>query len=140
MSTWKPRIAHESGWMTNDNFLLNLEHFIKYAKPSNDILILLILDNHASHVSLEAISFCRSNYITFPLHTNHRLQPLDESFFGPLKTFCVISEATIGKLFSEAYIKAATLRNAISGFKSCGIEPFNAHIFPDEQYVAVLMN
>lgn len=146
-------IAHESGWMTNDNFLIYLEHFKKYAKPSNDNPILLILDNHASHVSLAAISFCRNNHITmlgFPPHTTHRLQPLDVSFFGPLKTFysqscdnyminnpgCVISEATIGKLFSEAYVRAATLGNAINGFKACGIEPFNANIFPDEEFAA----
>lgn len=146
-------IAHESGWMTNENFLIYLEHFLKYAKPSKENPILLILDNHASHVSLEAITFCRNNNITmlgFPPHTTHRLQPLDVSFFGPLKTFysqacdnymvnnpgCIISESTIGKLFSEAYIKAATLGNAINGFKACGIEPFNANIFPDEDFEA----
>jgi len=146
-------IAHESGWMTNDNFLIYLEHFIKYVKPSIDNPILLILDNHASHVSLAAISFCRNNHITmlgFPPHTTHRLQPLDVSFFGPLKTYysqacdnyminnpgCVISEATIGQLFSEAYVRAATLGNAINGFKACGIEPFNANIFPDEEFAA----
>jgi hypothetical protein len=60
-------------------------------------------------------------------------------FFGPIKTFysqaCenfmiyhlgpVISEAHIPTLFGEAYVKGANMKNAISGFKSCGIEPFN---------------
>lgn len=80
-------IAHESGWMTNDNFMLYLKHFVKYAKPSVDNPILLILDNHASHTSLEAINYCRLNCIImlgFP-HTTHKLQPLDVYFFLTLK-------------------------------------------------------
>ncbi|XP_008182764.1 uncharacterized protein LOC100162937 [Acyrthosiphon pisum] len=76
-------IAHESGWMTSDNFILHLNHFVKYAKPSVDNPILLILNNHASHTSLEAITFCRLHFITmlgFPPHTTHKLQPLDVAF------------------------------------------------------------
>jgi len=144
-------IAHECGWMTNDNFILYLNHFVKYAKPSVDNPILLILDNHASHTSLEAITFCRLNFITmlgFPPHTTHKLQPLDVAFFGPLKSYynqvCdnfmvshaghIITEALIGQLFGEAYSKAATLRTALNGFKACGIEPFNPLIFPDDDF------
>jgi len=29
-------IAHESGWMTTDNFIHHLKHFVKYAKPSEN--------------------------------------------------------------------------------------------------------
>lgn len=146
-------IAHESGWMTTDNFLHYLNHFVKYAKPREDNKILLILDNHASHCSLEAIQFCRNHFITmlgFPPHTTHRLQPLDVSVFGPIKTFysqacekfmtshpgLVISEAHIASLFGEAYFKGATMHNAISGFKSCGIEPFHPNIFQDNDFAA----
>lgn len=117
-------IAHESGWMTTDNCLHYLNHFVKYVKPSENNKILLILDNHASHCSLEAITFCREHYITilgFPHHTTHRLQPLDVSIFWLIKTFysqacenvmvnhpgSVISEAHIPTLFGEAYVKYA---------------------------------
>ncbi|KAF0705195.1 tigger transposable element-derived protein 6-like, partial [Aphis craccivora] len=150
-------IAHECGWMTNDNFILYLNHFVKYAKPSVDNPILLILDNHASHrslESLEAITFCRLNFITmlgFPPHTTHKLQPLDVAFFGPLKSYynqvCdnfmvshaghIITEALIGQLFGEAYSKAATLRTALNGFKACGIEPQSIVLEQVQQYTPV---
>jgi len=65
-------------------FLIGAPHAVKllpmkvvHAKPSIDNKILLILDNHASHCSLEAVTFCRDNFITllgFPLHTTHQLQ------------------------------------------------------------------
>lgn len=123
-------IAHESGWMTNDNFILYLDHFIKYAKPSINNPILLILDNHASHTSLESITLCRLNFIImlgFPPHTTHKLQPLDVSFFRPLKSYynqvCdnyilshagfIITESLIGHLFGEACVlKSSYFKNS----------------------------
>ncbi|XP_029340970.1 tigger transposable element-derived protein 1-like [Acyrthosiphon pisum] len=83
-------VCNESGWMTTETFLLYLQHFSKHVRPNAESSILLLLDNHASHVSLKAIEFCRSKYITmlgFPPHTTHRLQPLDVAVFGALKTY-----------------------------------------------------
>lgn len=37
-------------------------------------------------------------------------------------------------MFGEAYGKAATVTNAVKGFRACGIEPFNAHIFGEEDF------
>ena len=51
---------------------------------------LLILDNHASHISLAAINFCQKHNIimlSIPPSTSHRLQPLDCTLFEPLKTY-----------------------------------------------------
>jgi hypothetical protein len=48
----------------------------------------MILDNHISHCSIEAVLFYREDHITLlssPQHASHRLQPLDVGFFGPLK-------------------------------------------------------
>ncbi|KAK9744621.1 IMP dehydrogenase / GMP reductase domain [Popillia japonica] len=42
------------GWMTKDNFLLSLKHFVKYVKCSVEEPVLLIIDNHESHINLEA--------------------------------------------------------------------------------------
>lgn len=50
--------------------------------------ILLLCDNHKSHISIEAIDYARENwivYLTFPPHTSHKLQPLDVTVFGPFK-------------------------------------------------------
>jgi hypothetical protein len=80
---------HPSGWMTREIFLQWLKHFYQFSKPSAVDPVLLLLDNHCSHISLEAIEYARSHHIdmlTFPPHCSHKLQPLDRCIFGPLKT------------------------------------------------------
>lgn len=85
--------------------------------------------------------------LAFPRHCTHRLQPLDVSFFGPLKTYdqavtkwlknhpgWVITQFQIADLFSEVYGKAATITNALGGFSSTGICPLNSDIFPDHLF------
>lgn len=144
-------LSHPSGWMTAENFLKYLQHFKNDVRPSKDHPILLLMDNHAFHVTLDAVNFCRDNYITmlgFPAHTSNKLQPLDVSVYGPLKTAysvaCndymvshpgeTIDIQKIAGIFNTAYNKAATLQNAISGFRATGIEPFNRMIFNDDDF------
>ena len=46
--------------------------------------ILLVLDGHGSHVSIDVIEYTRSNeiyLICLPSHTSHTLQPLDGGVF-----------------------------------------------------------
>lgn len=65
-------LVYPSGWMTSDNFLKVLEHFVKNVKCSTENKVLLIMDNHESHLSLNAVEFCRGNGIvilTLPPHT-----------------------------------------------------------------------
>ncbi|XP_048240275.1 mucin-5AC-like [Haliotis rufescens] len=60
----------------------------EYAKPSQDRKCLLILDGHSSHKTLEAVNYARDHGIVIfvlPPHTTHKLQPLDRTFFEPLK-------------------------------------------------------
>ena len=45
-----------------------------------------------------------------------------------------ISTYDQAELFCEAYLQAATMRNAISGFASCGLWPFNPDIFQDKDF------
>lgn len=50
--------------------------------------ILLVMDNHESHCCLEVIDYCKIHKIyivTLPPHSSHKTQPLDKTFFGPLK-------------------------------------------------------
>ncbi|GFR98154.1 tigger transposable element-derived protein 6-like protein [Elysia marginata] len=52
--------------------------------------ILLLLDNHVSHLYIPAIDLCKENHITLlslPPCTSHKLQPLDRVVSGPLKTY-----------------------------------------------------
>ena len=41
----------------------------------------------------------------------------------------------LGSLFNEAYLKSATLANAVSGFKTSGIFPFNPGIIPEHEFI-----
>ncbi|XP_074096377.1 uncharacterized protein LOC141525711 [Cotesia typhae] len=73
----------DSGWINENLFVEWLHHFISHAKPTSDKPILLILDNHESHISLESFLLCRQhgiNLLSLPPHTSHRLQPLDLTF------------------------------------------------------------
>ncbi|XP_059615701.1 uncharacterized protein LOC132261137 [Phlebotomus argentipes] len=83
--------SSSSSYMDTENFLKTLDHILVHAAPSKEDPILLILDNHASHTSLDAIKKCRENGIhmlTLPPHTSHKTQPLDISVFGPFKSYC----------------------------------------------------
>ena len=51
----------DSGWINENLFIDWLHHFIYYAKPTVAEPILLILDNHESHVSLGCYRLCREN-------------------------------------------------------------------------------
>jgi len=110
---------------------------------------LLLLDNHGSHLSAEAIKFARDHGVvmsSFPPHCSHRLQPLDRSVYGPFKRFISVAQDSWmrnhpGKymtiiydflsLVSEALRKSVTPTNISSGFRACGIVPFNRDIFTE---------
>ncbi|KAK9738857.1 DDE superfamily endonuclease [Popillia japonica] len=44
-------VAQPSGWMTKDCFTQYLHHFARYAHPSKENPVLLVVDNHTSHIS-----------------------------------------------------------------------------------------
>ena len=88
----------DNGWSNEVLFLKYIKSLIPYLHPqlqgkrpsTDDVLqpVLLVIDNHDSHCSLEVIDFCKLHNIhilTLPPHTSHRTQPLDVTFFGPLK-------------------------------------------------------
>ena len=45
-----------SGWMTEECSIKYMQHFVKYTKPSPEHPILLLLDNHSSHISFDVIT------------------------------------------------------------------------------------
>jgi hypothetical protein len=74
--------ANPSGWSNEVLFVKYLNHFIACEKPSTEDPVLLILDNHESHISIEAIALAKSNGIvmlTLPPHfalALHGVSPL----------------------------------------------------------------
>jgi hypothetical protein len=47
------RMVTETGYMNKELFIEWLAHFKAFSRPSHESLILLILDNHSSHCSVE---------------------------------------------------------------------------------------
>ena len=116
------------------------EHFLQNAIAHRPIL--LLLDGHSSHFELSTIQLARqSEVILFclPPHTTHVCQPLDCSFFGPLKKHwqqeChqfyrkhpgkVISKLNFCKVFRNAWLSAITPNNISAGFRKSDVYPFN---------------
>ncbi|KAG5875351.1 hypothetical protein JTB14_017482 [Gonioctena quinquepunctata] len=55
--------ATKSGWMSAEIFVELLGHIEKHMDSSTDNLMLLLVDNHETHVSLNAINYYRENSI-----------------------------------------------------------------------------
>ncbi|KMQ86136.1 pogo transposable element with krab domain-like protein [Lasius niger] len=138
----------DSGWINENLFCDWLRHFISFAKPSKEAPVLLILDNHESHNSLDSFMICRDNginLISLPPHTSHKMQPLDLTFFGPLKNAynrecelymaeCPgrkITQYEVVELFTKAFNRVSNLEKARNGFKAAGIHPIDPHKFDE---------
>ena len=83
-------LACKSGWMNNDQFSKVLLHFMKRMHISSHNQALLLLDNHTSHISIEAIDMAKENgliLLTLPPHCSHKLQPLDVSVYAAFKKY-----------------------------------------------------
>lgn len=148
----------ESGWITSELFLKWLQHFIAIVRPSTNNKVLLILDGHSTHTkNLEAITLARENgvvMLSLPAHTTHRLQPCDVSFFKPFSSYYNqapdkwlrsnpsrnITQFQVSALIGEAYGKAATVVNAMSGFAKTGIWPLDRNVFQDSDFAPTAVN
>ena len=104
--------------------------------------LLLLMDGHSSHYNLEAVTMAKENgAILFTLvpHTTHEMQPLHTAVYAPLKTYwqdaChhylqfhpgkVITKHQFSSLFSKSWLNMMIPANIISGFRTCGVYPFN---------------
>ncbi|XP_072377798.1 uncharacterized protein [Diabrotica undecimpunctata] len=145
--------GNKSGWMQDKEFLVFMKHSVKHVKPSKANKVLVLLDNHSSHISISLIEFCRANFITllsFAPHTSHRLQPLDRGVYGPFKKYFNNADdqwiknnpgkrMTIYDLPSivrTSHPLATTPVNILAGFSCTGIWPFNREIFNDSDFNA----
>ncbi|XP_023216961.1 uncharacterized protein LOC111619466 [Centruroides sculpturatus] len=143
--------GNSSGWMTATEFLIYMDHFIKHTRPSPSDPVLLLLDNHQSHVDINVVEKAKSNSIvmlSFPPHCTHRLQPLDVGVNAPFKNYCAkaqdnwlrsnpgktMSIYEIPEIVKYALPIAATPINIMSSFKKAGIWPYDPNIFTEDDF------
>ena len=143
--------ANRTGWMQEADFIMYLKHFQQHTHSSPESQVLLILDNHPSHLSIEGVNFCRSNGIvllSLPPHCSHKMQPLDRTVYGPLKkavnSACdswmkshpgmTMTIYDIPGIVKESLPLSATPSNVQEGFHCTGIWPFNRDIFKDHEF------
>lgn len=148
----------KNGWSNEDIFYRWLQHFQNHVRATKENPILLILDNHSSHISLEIYEYCKKNSIvmvSLPPHTSHKLQPLDVTFFGPLKSAFSrhaqllmrskinsasdqykLSQYDLAEIFNSAYKQVANIEKGVSGFEATGIIPFNNEKFCEDDFAA----
>ncbi|XP_067931002.1 uncharacterized protein [Watersipora subatra] len=119
--------AIKTAWMDTEVLSnQNLPFLITNSRCSQDKPVLLLLDNHVSHVSLKTIVLAKNSgvvLLTLPSHTSHRLRPLDRTVFGTMKIFfngalddCMRSNPDRSiytydteALYACAFVKAMTL-------------------------------
>lgn len=146
------KMSQKSGYVNAELFFDWLRNHFTPRKPAGKVL--LLLDGHTSHTScIEMLEFAEQNDIvlmSIPPHTSHWLQPLDRAFFKSLKsnyysacnTYMTnnpsrkITRLQFGTLLSSAWGKSANVDNGISGFKTCGIIPFELNAIPDYAFLS----
>ena len=138
----------EKGWMTDElGEMWFRDIFLPNCGPSRPQI--LILDGHSSHETLSLLQLAveeNIHILSLPPHTTHALQPLDRSVFGPFNIaynkacsnymsenpMNLVNKWTFPGLFKEAWESALTQSNICSGFRSCGIHPFNPNAVSKE--------
>lgn len=136
----------ESGWMNRDTFFSYLKDVFYPWVVQQGITfpIILFVDGHRSHVSQNTTDFCEEKQmelISLPPNSTQITQPLDVSFFRPLKVHwnqslvewrinhagAVLPKKDIAPLLKCATDEMDNLQNTlINGFRKCGLYPFDS--------------
>lgn len=144
--------SYPSGWMTTKSFMKYMQHFVKYSNASLQNRVLLILDNHESHVNIEVVQYAKLNgvvMLTLPPHCSNKLQPLDVAIYSSFKARYntamnnwmlsnpgrTVTIYNIPSFVSTIMSQAFSQSNILSGFRKTGIHPYNPNIFTDEDFL-----
>ena len=140
-----------SGWFDkttfSDWFLTTVVPYFRRLDPDNSTKKLVIGDNLSSHFTEDVLQKCEEHNIRFvclPSNCTHLLQPLDVAVYAPLKKFWrqtlqnwkktkegnrfdTLPKEVFPSLLKEfmGLLQPTISANIISGFKKCGISPFD---------------
>ena len=133
----------ETGWMKSENFYEYLVNgFIPYLKENEiKMPIILFVDGHSTHLTLQASKLCDENDIILyllPPNTTHILQPADVSVFRSFKSLwrravhdfqrenpnAVVRRNNVGSLVKKV-LDQISRETIINGFVATGLCPLN---------------
>ena len=142
--------ASSSGYINSKIFFEYGEEFVKFLKRANILQgknkVLLLMDLHKSHLfNYDFMKMMKDNNVEvcgFPAHCTHLLQPLDDTPFARFKTewqkeLMQLNRALCGhrmsrqqffRCFIPAYQAGLTPEAIRSGFRNCGIFPYDRNV------------
>ena len=133
------------------NFSLFMKHFVQTVKVNIEHPVLLLLDNHYSHLAIDVLDYSKDNgvvFLSFPPHSSHKLQSLDRTVFGPPKKIWGPEQQTwmrnnpgktttifdLPGILRKTWPQSAVSGKIVKGFEVTDIYPFNTNIFTDVEY------
>ncbi|XP_026179816.1 uncharacterized protein LOC113140229 [Mastacembelus armatus] len=114
-----------------------IEHFLEFAV--RDRPLLLIMDGQVNPELVQDAQREEVTLLCLPPHTSHILQPLDVSFFGPLKSdfsevtgdpsaethSFSVSKKEFSRVLRDCYQRLKDQQLVVDGFKRCGLYPLD---------------
>ena len=136
-----------NGQINNETFINWLRHtFIPNVKHQLDdgTPVILFVDGHQSHISLDVHEICIANNIIFhvlPANASRIIQPLDLVFYGSLEKEWAkavrdfkeihraptLSKKSFASVFKVAWEAAYTHETCIDAFIASGLSPWDPH-------------
>ena len=146
-------VTSAQGWQTSDTFLDFLKVFRSWViQLGCTFPVVLWLDGHRSHISEESARWAREQdiilYLFLPNSTN-LLQPFDVGVAASLKAAWtravhsfqlrgnneMVTKKNFPGVLKEAVATACTKETAITGFRKCGIQPWDINAVQFEKLV-----
>lgn len=135
----------ERGWVTAESFYMYIakQFYPWLVKNRIEFPVILFVDGHSSHLTLELAKFCKKKQIeliTLYPNATHILQPLNGAVFHPLKHSWKktvdkwrtdqnqqLKKENFGLVLKSALDAMSNLPDIIKNeFNTCGLLPFNA--------------
>ncbi|KAK2713294.1 hypothetical protein QYM36_009230 [Artemia franciscana] len=126
-------------------YRINSEQASQTATPVGLILLTEELwGRTTSYVTIPAINLAKSfeiHLLMFHPYSSHKIQPLDRSVFGPVKSFCniavndwILTPRSAASSVGLAYPKAFCQTNIVNGSKLARLVPFSENIFMEDEF------
>jgi len=137
----------ENGWMDSELFVEWLKTVFIPDINTRQVKrpVILLVDGHKTHMSLEASDTCNENNIILYClleHASHLMQPCDLQLFGVLKETWktsirewqiqhvgqYVTKYEFSGIFKKAWVSATKVEVAVKGFRDAGLFPLDRSV------------